>query len=191
MAKLFASADLLKIIRLFLLNQEEVFSPRDISKRAKVKPPSVRLETNLLSGIGFICRKKFTKDKKKKIDGWILSRSFPLLAPLKELVLDTTPVSRTELLKKLARTGKIKLVVLAGIFIQEEDSRVDILIVGDKIRKNILEKVLKEIEAEVGKELSYVVFPTKDFTYRLNIYDKFTRDIFDYPHQKILNKLGV
>jgi predicted nucleotidyltransferase len=187
LAKLFGSADRLKIVRLFLLNPEEVLAPKDISNRAKIKPASLRKEIKLLSDISFICKRTV----KKKIKGWALNNSFPLLLPLKELVLDTTPVSRAELLKKMKRAGQIKLVVLAGIFIRKPNSRVDILIVGDKVRKNILEKVLKEIEAEVGKELGYAVFTTKDFVYRLNIYDKFIRDVLDYPHQKILNKLGV
>lgn len=189
LAKLFGSVDRLKIVRLFLLNPDEVLTSKNISQRAKSKSASVRKEINLLFGVGLI-RKKSAKINNKKVAGWSLNNSFSLLVPLRELVLDISPVSRTELLKKMAKTGKIKLVILAGIFIQE-DSRVDILIVGDKICKNILERVLKEIEAEVGKELAYAVFSVKDFTYRLNIYDKFIRDILDYPHQKILNKLGV
>ena len=77
------------------------------------------------------------------------------------------------------------------IFNLKDNSRVDLLIVGDKIRKNVLTTALKELEAEVGKELSYAVFETDDFMYRVNMYDKFIRDILDYPHQKLLNKLGV
>ena len=57
--------------------------------------------------------------------------------------------------------------------------------------RHALFDLLKEIEAEVGKELSYAVFASDDFIYRLNICDKFIRDVLDYPHQKILNKLGI
>ncbi|MBU1179130.1 MAG: hypothetical protein ABIJ85_02440 [bacterium] len=190
LSKLFGSVDRLKIIRLFLLNAEEVFLPKSIVKRAKASPASVRREINLLSGIGFVHKKKFSQDGKKK-EGWCTDSSFLLLEPLKELVLDTTPLSRTEFLGRLRKAGQIKLVILSGIFIKHEDSRVDILVVGDKIRKNALEKILKEAEAEIGKELVYAVFTTDDFVYRLNIYDKFIRDILDYPHQKIMNKLGI
>jgi len=199
LAKLFGSADRLKIIRLFLLNPEDVFLPKEVSVRAKISPQAVRRELNLLSSVDFIRREKATieiqgdgeKVKKKRIEGWSLNPAFPLLYPLKKLVLDTTPLSRTEFLKKIKKTGTIKLAILAGIFIQKESSRVDLLIVGDKIKRNALEKALKEVEAEVGKELVYAVFETSDFIYRVNMCDKFVRDILDYPHEKLLNKLNV
>lgn len=200
LAKLFASTDRVKVIRLFLLNSEDVFLPKEISIRAKISPQSTRRELNLLSSIDFIHRVKTTieipvkgssKTKKKKIEGWSLNFFFPLLTPLKNLVLDTTPLSRAEFLGKIKKSGTIKLVILSGIFIQRENSRVDVLIVGDKMKKNLLEKTLRETEAEVGKELIYAIFDTNDFVYRLNICDKFIRDILDYPHEKLLNKLNV
>jgi len=205
LAKLFDSADRIKLIRLFLLNPEEVLTAKEISERAKILPQPLRKEINLLFGINFICRKKRAKNTpikkksarggpisgRKKIDGWSLDPSFPLLTPLKDLVLDTTPLSREEFLKKIMRAGKINLVVLAGIFIQEDNSRVDVLVVGDKIKREMVEKVLKTTESEVGKELAYAIFSTEDFIYRVNICDKFVRDILDYPHQKIFNKLNL
>ena len=81
--------------------------------------------------------------------------------------------------------------VLSGIFIRESDSVVDILIVGDKIKKHVVESALGSIEAELGKELTYAFFETNDFKYRIGVYDKFIRDIFDYPHKKIINKLNI
>lgn len=201
LSKLFGSSDKVKIIRLFLLNAEDVFMPAEVSKRTKTKPTSTRRELNLLLSLGFVCKKKKTieleaknkngTNKKKMIEGWALDSSFPLLLPLRELVLDTTPLSRVNFLRRLNKAGRMKLVVLSGIFIQNDDSRVDILVVGDKIKKSFLEKILKEVEAEVGKDLVYAVFETSDFIYRLNICDKFVRDILDYPHQKILDKLNI
>jgi hypothetical protein len=42
------------------------------------------------------------------------------------------------------------------------------------------------MEAEIGGELSYAVFETKEFLYRLNMYDKLVRDILDYPHEVVV-----
>lgn len=198
LSRLFGSNARLKILRLFFLNPDKILSARVVSSRGKVSSAILKKELRLLSGIGFIERKKgfvvssSAKSKtKKKIEGWGLNSAFPLFGALKNLVLDTTPVSRREILKKLSKIGKLKLVILAGIFIQNPDSRVDILIVGDGINKNSLRKALLEVEAEVGKELNYAFFTTTDFIYRINIYDKFVRDILDYPHEKILDKIGV
>jgi len=193
LAKLFGSAEKLKLIRLFLLNPDKIFTVKRISERAKIPVSSLRKQLNLFSSIGFIRKKSIKKESSsaKKLEGWCLDEFFPLINPLKELVLATALFSRQEFLKKLSKAGQMKLIVLSGIFIHKDNSRADIMIVGDKIRKNILERILKEIEAEVGKELSYAVFNTEDFIYRLNIYDKFIRDVLDYPHQKIINKLNI
>ena len=51
--------------------------------------------------------------------------------------------------------------------------------------------MIKNLEAEIGKELRYVYFSTEDFKYRLSMCDKLMRDILDYPHKKVLNKLGI
>jgi hypothetical protein len=47
------------------------------------------------------------------------------------------------------------------------------------------------MEAEIGKELRYAYFSTDEFRYRLSMYDKLIRDILDYPHRVLLDKLGI
>ncbi len=201
LAKLFGSANRIKIIRLFLLNPEEVFPFSAISRRAKAAKQACRREILFLKNIGFVKPKigyiiigpktKKIKPKKKKIHGWKLNESFSLLSGLKNFILDASPVLRDQLLKKLQKTGRIKLVILAGIFGENSSSPVDIFVVGDAVKKGVLDRVIRDIEAEVGKELTYAFFSTQDFLYRMGMYDKFIRDILDYPHEKILNKLGV
>ncbi len=203
LAKLFGSSNRVKIIRLFLLNPEKVFEPKNIFSRAKVSQKFGRREISLLRSIGLIRPKsnfiataikgKKKKLKKKRISGWALNESFPLIIGLKNFILDSTLLSRDQLLKKLHKAGRMKLVILSGIFGEENigTNRIDILVVGDIIKKGILERVIREIESEVGKELVYASFHTDDFLYRLGMYDKFIRDILDYPHEKILNKLNI
>ena len=55
-------------------------------------------------------------------------------------------------------------------------------------RKNI-ETEIKKIEADIGKELKYAVFDLDEFLYRLNMYDKLIRDVLDFPHEKLINKI--
>lgn len=201
--KLFGSSARIKIIRLFLLNPETLFSPKEIGRRARVSPTSLRREILLLKKIGFIKQKEERideiiklkngklKNRKKKIQGLKLNFLFPFLYSLKNLVLNAAPINKERLIKMLASVGKMKLIILSGIFIQSEDSRTDLLLVGDSIKKSVLERVLKNIEAQIGKELIYAVFSTKEFLYRFGMYDRFIRDILDYPHEKILNKLNI
>ncbi len=81
--------------------------------------------------------------------------------------------------------------VISGVFLNDSDARVDILVVGDKVKKNVLEKILVEVEADLGREIKYAVMDSGDFEYRLSIGDKLVRDIFDYRHEIIFNKIGL
>ena len=65
------------------------------------------------------------------------------------------------------------------------------LVVGDNLRRSQLDRIIKNMEAEIGKELNFASFETADFQYRLGMYDKLVRDILDYPHQKLVDKLGL
>jgi hypothetical protein len=201
--KLFGSAARVKIIRLFFLNPDMFFDIKEISRRTKVVLPSARREILLLKSVGFITQKEEKIDEiiklkngkikniRKKIHGLRLNMSFPFFRPLKSLVVDTVPIDNERLIKMLSSVGRMKLVILSGIFIQSEDSRTDLFLVGDAIKKAVLQKVLKNIEAEIGKELVFAVLSTKEFLYRLGMYDKFVRDVLDYQHEKLINKLNV
>ena len=76
--------------------------------------------------------------------------------------------------------------MVSGVFIKNDDSRVDLLIVWDKLKMAGIEKGVRRLEAEIGAELTYAIFDTKEFIYRLNMYDKLVLDILDYPHEVLL-----
>ena len=77
------------------------------------------------------------------------------------------------------------------MFIQEWDTRVDLLVVGDDLNMNKLDTVIKSIEAEVGKEIAYSAFETSDFEYRYGMHDRLIRDILDFPHTTLVDKLEI
>lgn len=203
--KLFGSAARIKVIRLFLLNPENLFTFQEISRRAKVASSALRREILLLKNIGFIKEKTETvdtvikikkgkiknKNKKKKITGLKLDELFPFLQAMKNLVLNAAPIAKEDIGRSFNKVGKMKLIIVAGIFTQSDDSRVDVLLVGDAVQKGKLENLMSKLEAEIGRELNYAVLDTKEFMYRYEMYDKFIRDILDYPHEKLLNKLGI
>ena len=201
--KLFGSSARVKMIRLFLSNPENVFSLEDVSRRAKVLTPVAKRELSLFKTIGLIKQKDEIIDqpvklkdgtikiKKKKFNGYFLNALFPFVHALRNLVLNAAPVDKEAMIKEINTIGRIKLVVFSGIFTNHENSRVDLLLVGDSMKETKLDKVLKNIEAEIGKEIVYAVFKTGDFMYRLGMYDRFIRDILEYPHEKAVNKLNI
>lgn len=199
---LFGNPARVKILRLFLLNPLSTLSVDDVTQKSKVRRADTRREIALLKKIGFLAEKIFVKEmitkrgskehiSKKHTIGFQTKQEFPLLVPLKNLILTEAPLNRDEIVRMFRATGKVKLLILAGIFIDEADSRVDVLVVGDNLKKRAIESTFRSLEAEIGKELSYSALDTADFLYRLSVYDKFVRDVLDFRHERVIDTLNV
>ncbi len=186
LAKLFSSSARLKLLRLFLFNEEAAFPLSDIAFRVSVPKDSVRKELNILLAAGVI-------KKRPGKEGMLYSsnRRFNHYVALQTFLRTTTNLSDTDMLTALKKSGALRLVTLSGLFTGAIETKVDLLIVGDKLEDKYLEKAVHELEAELGRELRYATFSTEDYRYRLGVYDRLFRDIFDYPHRTILDKIGI
>jgi hypothetical protein len=185
LAKLFGSPAKVKLMRLFLFNPETTFTLKDLKTRTRLQGSAVNKELGALVKLGLI-KKAHTKKPSFGID-----QRFPYLSALKNLLITVSLHADASLAKKFANAGRIKLFLASGVFLQEWDARVDLLIVGDGLNMARVVKIISEIEAEIGKEISYSAFETEDFQYRLGIHDRLIRDIIDCPHATIVDKLGV
>jgi len=177
LGKILGSSARVKIMRLFLLNRGKSFKNKDIVKRSRVSSDILRRELRLLSTIDFI---------KKRNTDWSYNPAFKYGTELEALLVNADTLNTGIILQNFKNIGKVKLVLVSGIFIKNDDSRVDLLIVGDKMKRGRIEEGMRRLEAEIGAELVYAVFDTKEFLYRLNMYDKLVRDILDFPHEVIL-----
>jgi len=191
LAKLFGGQARVKIMRLFLLNSESIFEVEDVVSRSRVTKANSRREINALCAMGFVKQKTVihegSRGAKKKIPAWHLDLSFPYLGSIRDLLVDPSLLLREDLPQRFKQVGKIKLMIVSGIFIGSDKSRVDILIVGDKLKKNLIQQIMKGLESEIGKELDYVVLESDEFKYRIDMYDKLVCDIIDLPHEKIVD----
>jgi hypothetical protein len=199
---IFGSQVKVKILRLFLFNEAVAFTLKEIVEKTKSPAKAVRKELIVLEKADLLKSRHVSKEiqitKREKIltkkvegQGYILNSKYPYLDPLKSLLTITSLRVDQSLAKRFTNAGKIKLFIVAGVFTQNWDSRVDLLVVGDDLNLNKIESVIKVIESEIGKEISYSAFETQDFEYRLSIHDRLVRDILDYPHATLLDRLGI
>jgi len=205
LAKLFGSRERTKLLRLFIFNSNLYFSQPDLKKRTKIGTTTLRRELELLEEIGFATLKKLTiapiaaEGKKKtkntkaglKSRVWSLNPDFLYLEHLKSIFNTDFLAGREELAERFKNCGKVKLLVLSGIFLQDGGTRADLLIVGDELRRSAIESVISAVEAEIGRELVYATLDTRDYIYRLNTSDRFLRDVLDYPHKALIDRLTV
>lgn len=165
-----------KIMRLFFLNKNKGFLNKEIVKRSRVNPDMVRRELSLLSAVGFI---------KKKGPAWFFDASFKYALEFENLLINADTLDKEAIVNNFKKVGRVKLLVIAGVFIKNKESRVDLLIVGDRMKKSKIDEGVRRLEAEIGAELTYAIFDTKEFVYRINMYDKLVRDILDFPHEVV------
>ena len=177
LGKILGSGARVKIMRLFLLNPKKSFAAKEVVKKSRVNSDIVRRELKLLASVNFI---------KNRVTGWSFDSSFKYTRELEGLLINTDTLNRQAVADSFKKVGRVKLVLISGIFIKNKDSRVDLLIVGDKMKRSKIEEGIQKLEAEIGAELVYAVFNTKEFIYRVNMYDKLVRDILDFPHEVVL-----
>jgi len=180
LGKILGNQARVKIMKLFLLNKGKGFKSKDVAKRSRVSSSVVRSELNLLASINFI------KKRSSASPEWYFNSLFKYADEFEGLLIRSDTLNRQIILDSFKKVGRVKLLIVSGIFIKNDDSRVDLLIVGDKIKPGKVEGEVRKLEALVGTELAYAVFNTKEFIYRLNMYDKLVRDIIDFPHEVIL-----
>lgn len=204
LGKIFGSAHRVKIMRLFLFNETTAFDIDDVIARSRVKKDQARKEITMLLKIGFLKKKTFTKKvlqkKTKKVtqasyksvkkQGWVLDNRFELVQQLKTLLINSELIHEKKIIQQLRKAGTIQLLLLSGLFVKDANRKLDILIVGKKLKRDVLIKEINIIESEIGRELRYAFFNEKEFKYRLGMYDKLIRDILENDHLKLVNNIS-
>ncbi len=200
LARLLGGNERVKIMRFFLYHDEMVVSGATVADKTKSKGAIVRKELNALTAIGFIEKKrgkefvtgksKHAVTKVKEIIGYKLNPLFPHNQALKDLLFDFELLDKRELANRFKPVGRIKLFIVSGVFLGLENSRVDILLVGEALKKPKAEKLFEALSAELGREVSYSMMDVEEFHYRYKMYDKFVRDIMDMPHEKAVDRLS-
>jgi len=198
LVKLFGSEAKVRLLRLFLVNPTEVFDPKTISARIHMKPAAFSKDMRALLDMGYVRRgtrvitgadDRARGARRKKLPGFVLARDFAYLQELSALLVSQTPAVREQLAAGIRGAGKVSLIVITGTLLNAERRMVDLFIVGDKLKKPKIEKSLKTLEATIGKEIMYAMMTTTEFRYRYGMYDRFLKDLFDNPHEIVLDKL--
>ena len=184
--KLFGSSARVKLLRLFLFNPRSSYTPQDAAKRARVEPDEAAREIGMFSRIGLLERAK----RAGRGIRWGLASNFEYTAALQNLLLNAPGRSR-DIVARIRAAGAFKVVILSGIFVGEWEGRLDIFLVGDRVNERKLRECIRGLEAEIGKEVRYALLTSENFLYRLNMNDKLVRDVLDYTHRIVLDRLAT
>ena len=200
--QLFGSKTRVKLLQLFYSNPNRSFYVREITRKIDEQINSVRRELSNLLSIGII-----TSDTNNNKLYYEVNQKFNYYQPLSAIFgnrpySESTPTATTQandttvesegddMISKLRSVGKVDLALLTGQFTRDESSGIDFLIVGD-VNAVQVKKFVKEFEQQEGKEIRFVVMNTKEYSYRLQIKDRFVTQILEAKKQIVINDLDM
>lgn len=201
LSKLFGSPARVKLLRLFLFNSSEVYGRDAVVNRARITPEMATKELAALARMGLIKRRTFFMQgvrsgggtvRKKKMVGWALDPKYIHRDALATFLHETLALTDTNLRRRFASVGPVRVCILSGFLAHgETESELDVLLVGDALDVEMVESVVRILEAECGREIRYAVLSIDEYLYRLRVRDKVLRNILDYPHTVLMDKLGT
>ena len=196
--QLFGSKTRVKLLQLFYSNPNRSFYVREITRKIDEQINSVRRELANLLNVGII-----TSDTSNNKVYYEVNQKYEYFPPLQEIFGGGVAKTRkgTKATKSielplhddtsdLKALGNVEIAALMGQFTRDETPGVDVLIVGN-INQNALNKYVTELEKQEGKELRYTVFSLDDFTYRLQIKDRFMSNVLRAKKQILVDKPGL
>ncbi len=179
---LFSSKVRIKLLSLFLLNPDQTYYVRELTRRLNERINSIRRELDNLQKLGLLV--SHTEDRKKY---YTVNRDFEIFEELRSLIIKSGVTPQEKAMRMLQALKGVHLVILTGVFTQQRLPKTDLLLVGAPKREKLLDAVA-ELEKTVGKQIRYSVIDQNEYDYRRTMHDLFLSDIVSSEHIKVLDR---
>lgn len=181
---LFGSRDKARLIRFFILNPEEMSSFEDIIKKTKLRRDGARKALRVLVNMKLV----FARSQ-RRVKHYGLNPKFPFYVELHNLVSATNRYPQCKSLKRIRNIGDVRLALISGVFLDYKKGKIDLLLVVNNANRGKVNTFIKNVEAEVGREVRYVLMDGEEFRYRMELIDRFLTDFFEGPYEEIINRI--
>jgi hypothetical protein len=182
--QLFGSKSRSRTLRFFVLNPGKEITLAGLKEKMNIDGRRARADINMLLKIEFI-----KKVARKKEQFYSLNESFPYYMELRNLFIKANTYPQCKELKKIDEAGRVKLILISGVFLNYDKARLDILVVCDDLSRTKLSKAIEAIEAEIGREVRYMAMTSDELNYRLDMMDRFLIDLLSAPHDIVINRI--
>lgn len=181
---LFGSKARARLIRFFLLNPGVEFGPAEISEKTLIARPEASRELSRLAKMKLIIERS---RKGRKV--FLVNEAFPFYTELKSLVSKLNVHAQSQVFRKLKIVGEVKLILISGLFLNYPKSKVDMILVVNNVNRSKLKNAITHLEAEVGKEIRFVLMNGEELHYRLNMLDRFFIEFLEGPYEEVTNRV--
>ncbi len=188
--RIFISKVRFKILQAFLLNPEKTYHVRGLVRKLDEEVNSISRELKNLELFGII-------KSKKQLNKLVYSYDKTCIFGPELRIMFLKDTEEIKLLNKvLQEIEELDVAVVTKAYIEKRytnDSDIDILLVG-KVDVGRLDKEIKKMEKEIGRELKIAVLTPEEFEFQKKRREKFLLDIMKNDHMVLigeLNKVGL
>jgi DNA-binding transcriptional ArsR family regulator len=162
-----------KVMELFFTHPDGIYYVREITREIKEEINAVRRELDRMTQTGLL-----RSESRGNRLYYSLNPRYFFYPELQQMVAKSTGLGK-KVIKNRSRLGDLQFVMFSGKFIRKVRPRqdeVDLLVIGDVVLPE-LQTLVKEEEAQLGREMNYAVFSLDEFNFRKTRRDPFIMDI--------------
>ena len=178
--QLFGSQTRVKLLQIFLANPEEKYFVRELTRSLNSQINAIRRELENLADLGIIRIVETGEEKgeQKKKKFFQANADFILYHELKSIFQKAQFLLERKFAHSVKKIGKVVYLALTGYFVGKKDFPIDILVVGN-LNKKKFERIIREFEKNLKRELNFTILEKEDFNYRRSVADRFLYNILD------------
>lgn len=181
---LFGSKARARLIRLFIVNPGVEFMTAEVAEKTLIPKADVARELARLTKMKLVFER--SRQSKKR---FIVNEEFPFYTELKSLISKLNVHAQSQIFRKLKIIGEVKLILISGLFLNYPKSKADMILVVNNVNRTKLKHAIAHLEAEVGREIRFVLMNGEELHYRLNMLDRFFVEFLENPYEEVTNKV--
>ncbi len=173
----------LHLLRFFVFHPDEDFTLAELQERfgkRAVKKEQVLKHLKAVGAINESVREESGETAYRVMTKWLLYPEFRALFVKSQLLVEH------DLVRKLEKSGHVKLLILAGLFVGQRNAPTDVFIVGSVNHRRVA-RLLKSFEKDLDQEVRYTVLSPTEYHYRKNVGDRFLYSILENRHLVVLD----
>ncbi len=175
--KLFGSRTRVALLSKLMMNADESFYIRELSKDLKIPYSMLYKQERILVSLGIL-----NEVKRGKVTLVSVNKKLPYFGELKGLITKT--VGLGDVIKNaLSGLEGIRYALIYGSFPsgeETESSDIDVLIIGDMDEEKVL-RAISQVEEKLGREINYILWREEEFENRIRSKHHLLKDIARKP----------